>query len=89
MTYNELIEHMAIHGDCSRRTVRLLLEALPEVLMENLTPGEYVRTPLGVFRKAAIEPRVVTLPDRETQAQVAGKHVVKLRSGTRLKAEIN
>lgn len=80
MTYNDLVEDLAIQASQSRRAIREVLEALPVCLMQ-MEDGDDVRTPLGVFRKVHSPARDITLPDGETKSRVPEKRVVRLKPG--------
>ena len=84
MTYNDLIEHLAKTTGCDVSTIRSVLKALPEALME-MAEEDQVRTPLGVFsmkKKNAKKIRVfgegwTTIPEETSVRLKSGKSLKK------------
>lgn len=86
MTYEEFIQQIADSAGVAPSAVRDVLQHTPEVLLR-LQPDEIVRTPLGVFRAFQRKGRVVKTPTTEGEMEIPDQRVVKLRSGTKLKAD--
>lgn len=86
MSYDELVTLLARRTGLHSDVVKRVLVYLPEVLQE-LPPGDDVRTPLGVFRKSQRKARDILLPDGVTRAKVAGQTLIRLRPGSKMKSE--
>ncbi len=84
MTYNDLIKYLAETTGCDSTTIRTVLKALPDALME-MGEEDQVRTPLGVFsmkKKNAKKIRVfgegwTTIPEETSVRLKSGKSLKK------------
>jgi len=83
MLYKTLMADIARRTGLSVRTVKAVLSATPDALLE-MDEGEHVRTPLGTFRMTRREPRHIKLPDGPVAA-INGMYVVRLKPGRRVK----
>ena len=88
MNYKKLVADVAQRAGLHTEIVSRVLYYLPDALL-HLEVGDGVRTPLGVFRMRHTPERPITLPDQKSQAIVAEKTIVKLRSGSRLRVDEN
>lgn len=86
MTYDVLVDELALRARVNPEVVREILFQFPGVLVQ-MGEGDSVRTPMGVFRMTRSRTRPILLPDRATAALVPSKLVVKLRSGSRLRGQ--
>jgi len=88
MNYEDLIINLAQRTGFHTEIVRKVLYHLPDALTQ-MTVGDIIRTPLGAFRMVRNKARTIKMPDGVTTAKVPEKTFVKLRSGSRLKIEVD
>lgn len=82
MKYKEFIEYMSDATELPEEVIRLVMEAVPEVLLY-LQDDEYVRTPLGTFKLNVWRGKETRLFGKEW-IKTPPKKQVRLRSGKRL-----
>jgi nucleoid DNA-binding protein len=81
--YDRLAGAIAADTGHPPEVVKSILQAAPKALLE-LEEGDWVKTPLGVFRMTRRKPRAVRIPGTDQTAEVEEKLVVKLKPGKRL-----
>lgn len=84
MKYDDLIDTLSERTREPKKTVREILDALPEALLE-LKAGEFVHTPLGAFTARYRKPRKVLLPDGIAHGDIEEAVVVRLNPSYRLR----
>jgi hypothetical protein len=85
MKYLELIKELSEQTGHPLDTVKAIIEALPNVLL-NLLPEDRVETPLGVFyHHISNVERDIKLPDGKTSAKVHPHSSIKLKGSQNLK----
>ena len=84
MQYDTLVSRIAYLSRQPELVVRDVLYVIPDALLD-LTEGDKVRTPLGVFRMVRKIGRKVKLPGSDIQAQLVERLQVRLSAGVRLK----
>lgn len=86
MPYDHLVTWISQMSGYPKCAVRAILAEIPDALME-MDEGEFVRTPLGVFRMVRKVARLVNLPGSEKRAVVKERFQVRLDPGTGLKRD--
>ena len=84
MKYPDFIASLSNKTGISRKHIRLVLEAVPEALLE-LQVGDKVQTPLGTFVVRHRKKREILLPDGIGVGEVPEQVSVQLRTGYKLK----
>ena len=87
MRYQELLNDIVDNTGIPVETIRDVLAAVPQALLK-LDLDEQVRTPLGVFLMRKRRERAVKVPTSDEIYHVEEGLVVRLRSGSRLRREI-
>jgi len=86
MLWEDFLRRMTIRTGCPRELIRVIVEGIPEVLME-MEPGERTRTPLGYFTMHNKKARMVNYFGNKKYFPSKAAHVVKLKPGLRLQRE--
>jgi nucleoid DNA-binding protein len=84
MTYNDLIEHLVKATGNDAETIRSIIKALPDALMQ-MEEADQVRTPLGVFSMKKKNPKKIrvfgggwtTIPEETSVRLKPGKSLKK------------
>jgi len=84
--YNQFVSHIADVTGLKPSDVKGVFLAAPEALMQ-LEEGNWVKTPLGVFRMTRRKPRRLLIPGTDQEAMVDERMVVRLKSGSRLQRD--
>jgi len=90
MKYEDLVQRISCYSGITEENIRAVLFSLPDALI-SLEEGDFVRTPLGVFRTHRTKARVVVPPKRGPEDGVFVPSVLKIRlkSGVRLSKKIS
>lgn len=86
MKYADFVKRLSEETHLDKDVVRVLLDKLPDVLME-MSVGEKVRTPLGTFFCEERPPKKVQLPSGEW-SQAKKLRRVRIRPSSRMQEEI-
>ena len=84
MTYDEMVEGVAEISGHSIETVKDILFAVPDVLLD-MDEGEKTHTPLGVFYMFKSKSRTVIMPNRKDTVLSRPFFSVKLKSSVNMK----
>jgi nucleoid DNA-binding protein len=84
MKYPELILDLCNKTGIPRKHIRLVLDALPEALLE-LRVGEKVQTPFGTFIARHRKKRAIKLPDGVGMGEVPEQVSIQLKISNRMR----
>lgn len=83
MIWEDFLFRMQVRTGCPKELVRIVLEGMPEVLME-MEVDERTWTPLGYFKMHHRKPRMINYFGNKKYYPSPEVHRVKLKPGDRL-----